>query len=393
MQGKLVPLTCVAAVLACSAPAPEAAPAPASVQTLGAPDPSALERWGVALAERNRRHELLELPAGALDLPEAARPQWIGLSRGSQRCLWDLEALRSIPRAPQGPLPWAELASEQVVGPLQTLVHTARQLERLGVDFLVVPVPPRAAIFPELVDGGSPRLRYDVGLRELYRHLEERGVEVLDLLPAFLAERARVRRGRAPADAPTTELVVLRQDIHWSSFGSELAAREIARRIRRYEWAEELFQSLGRAELVEDVRWHRNVGSIFAGLRRQERVPEGVQPLPWSRRVSHIVGERWSRRDPESPIVLLGDSFSRPEYSLPQHLLRELGFRVDRFSVPSGNQSGQLARLAQRRDVRSKRLVIWQIAAPAWVGIQKWRATDLVRGDHSQAHETSSSSP
>ncbi|MEM1245583.1 MAG: hypothetical protein AAGK22_04390 [Acidobacteriota bacterium] len=330
----------------------------------------------------------------------AAAPGWLGLvealdrehvfgrdglafSRRKQRSLWDLELLRSIPSMPEDS---SRRPVQTAAGPLQTLVDTAHQLEGLGIDFLVVPVPPRAAVFADWLPGaagqqapaGSAPL--DLGLRELYLRLEESGVEVLDLLPLFREQRSRSFGDSVPDDLQfDEELVFRRQDVHWSSFGSELAAAAVAERIRRYPWAAEIGQQMGRARLVESRPWRRQHGSIVASMIRRGQLSEMEAPLEvYPRYDARIEGERWTFYDPSSPIVLLGDSFSRPEHSFPQHLLKELGYRVDVLAVPLGNQSAQLGRLARNRDLRSKRLVVWQIAAEAFVGQKKWRSRPLL---------------
>lgn len=320
----------------------------------------------------------------AMDQEHVFGRDGLAFSRRKQRAVWDLQLLRSIEAAPDGALPWPGLPTEEVSGPLRTLVHTARQLEALGIDFLVVPVPPRAAVFadwlpPDAVLNHAGEAILDLGLRELYLRLEQAGVEVLDLLPEFLEHRTRAFAGDLPDDlAHPEELVFRRQDVHWSSYGSELAARAVAERVRAYPWAADLERQMGRAVLVESVEWRRGHGSIVASMIRRGQLRPEDAPLEVYRHYdARIRGERWSVYDPSSPVVLLGDSFSRPDYSFPQHLLKELGFRVDVLAVPLGNQSAQLGRLARNRDVRAKRLVVWQIAAEAFVGQRKWRARTL----------------
>ena len=73
------------------------------------------------------------------------------------------------------------------------------------------------------------------------------------------------------------------------------------------------------------------------------------------------MGERWSRDDRRSPIVVIGTSYTLPIYGLTDGLLRELGFRVDRVTVAGGDPLLPLRRLRGRSESgpETKKLVIW----------------------------------
>ena len=299
--------------------------------------------------------------------------------RRAERVLWDHELFRNL-----------EAQSEKgQENPLSSILHFARQLETAGIDFLVVFVPPRAAIYPDLTTVKKPLVASDEPpildgyLREFYLQLERRGVEVLDLLPLFLEHpRQPWAEGHVPlpTDLDTDdELVFRRQDVHWSTHGSALAARAIAERVHAYGWWETTQRRQGRAHIQDRTRYLHEHGSITASLIKAGRLEPSEPKEYFLFRDAHIVGERWSLNDRSSPVVLLGDSFSRPEHGLPQQLLVELGFRVDRITVPMGNQSGQLQRLKLRGDgLAGKRLVIWQIHSQAMVGHQKWRRITVI---------------
>ena len=80
-----------------------------------------------------------------------------------------------------------------------------------GVDFLFVPVPTKAEIFPDKLDASGAPLKGKVVnpyARKLLLDLSKAGVEVVDLWTPFLKARARRRRHRAvpapghPLDQP-----------------------------------------------------------------------------------------------------------------------------------------------------------------------------------------------
>src|SRR5262249_25897044 len=90
-------------------------------------------------------------------------------------------------------------------------------------------------IFPDKLD---PTGRAHVGQvvnpysRKLLADLARGGVEVVDLLPEFLAARSRDKRGEEP--------LYQRQDTHWTDRGLRLAADLVAKRIKAYPWYAEL---------------------------------------------------------------------------------------------------------------------------------------------------------
>ena len=219
----------------------------------------------------------------------------------------------------------------------------------------------------------------DGALRKLYLRLERHGVEVIDLLPVFLEARVHDFEGQVPSEAtPYQDLVFLRQDVHWSSYGSMLAAQVLGRRVRAYPWYPDTLRSHGRAVLVEEVRWQQRHGSIAGSMIEAGKLDSGTEMEHFPLRDVRIDGERWSLNDRTSPVAVLGDSYRRLAYGFPQQLLKELGYRVEQVTVPMGNQSGQLRKLRLRSDkLEGKRLVIWQIATPAFLGQSMWAAVDV----------------
>ena len=58
----------------------------------------------------------------------------------------------------------------------------------------------------------------------------------------------------------------------------------------------------------------------------------------------------------------------------PDALLRELGFRPDRITVPGGMPTAVLEALALRGDrLAGKRLVIWVFTTVAWHEPERWQ--------------------
>ena len=269
-------------------------------------------------------------------------------------------------------------------GPLATILYLARQLEAAGVDLLLLPIPPRESTYPDLLGiptplgpGETPPL-LDLRLREFYRKLEESGIEVVDLQPAFLARRFRTVDGPPSEPGPFTELLFRRQDTHWTTYGASVAAEVVAEHIRRYLWFAEAKRRFGEARVVEESRWQRSRGSIARRLVEAGRLdPDSPVELFLERRAV-VRGEQWSWNDRTSPIVIIGDSFSNPVYGFADHLLKELGFRVDLMYVPGGIQRSSEALRLRGDGLAGKRLLIWEFASFALASPRMWQTVDVI---------------
>jgi predicted ester cyclase len=279
-------------------------------------------------------------------------------------------------------------------GPLQALVDLSNQLRAHGIDLLVVFVPSKTSVYPELVadvprptqPGDVPRP--DVDLRRFYLALERSGVEVLDIYDAFYAKRYRHVRDDEGRDV--VEKVFREQDVHWSSYGASLAADLIAERVKRYPWFAACSERMGQAQIVETVAWQTEHGHLapiaaFLGLDAM-----AVHAVPQERFALHQIfvrGETVTAKplyDAASPIALIGDSNAN-QYSrdgsragLPDHLLRNLGFRLDVIAMGHGSPYTARAMLGlTRHGLPGKRLLIHEMHAVAPHYADEWKLVDL----------------
>jgi hypothetical protein len=247
--------------------------------------------------------------------------------------------------------------------PLPVIVEYKDKLAGLGVDFLFVAVPSKAELFPGELD---PRFRKLTGTivnpwpRKLLLALCEHGVEVVDLLSPFLADRAAT----AP---PDREPLYQRQDTHWSSRGLELAAATVAARIRSYPW----YAALGQH--AQPMQTRTTSFTRFGDLH--SRLPQASQPRyrPETLAATQVLRADGSpyEDDPRSPIVVLGDSFTgvyeltdAEHAGVSAHIARQIAYPVDLVMSYGGgpNVRNKLMRRG-REALASKRLVIWVMAA------------------------------
>src|SRR4051794_34050573 len=106
-----------------------------------------------------------------------------------------------------GDLAAADLAKVNKEGtdPVPVMAKYAEELKALGVDLLIVPVPPKASIYPEKL---SEKLdaKSAPTMAAFFAKLKAAGVDVLDLETVFKEERAR---------NPAKQLYCA-TDSHWS---------------------------------------------------------------------------------------------------------------------------------------------------------------------------------
>jgi hypothetical protein len=246
--------------------------------------------------------------------------------------------------------------------PVPAIVEFKQALAARGVDFLFVPVPTKLEIFPDELD---PKLRSFAGkviqpyARKLAQRLAASGVEVVDLVRPLLAARA--------AEKPGEEPLYQRQDTHWSSRGLELAAKVLAARVKEYPWY---------AELARHARRYSTRSAPFQRFGDlHSRLPESEQAgyRPESLIGRQVLDERGTpyEDDPESPIVILGDSYTGvyeltdvEHAGVSAHLAKNVSYPVDLVMSYGGgpNVRNKLMRRGAAA-LESKKVVIWIMTA------------------------------
>jgi len=262
-----------------------------------------------------------------------------------------------------------------IADPLSVILDFHKQLRSLDVELLLVPVPPKALIFPDKVGLNGLRLptpvpRLDPDHVKFYELLRQQGIPVLDLTERFLRERFH----------PENPLYC-RNDSHWSGAGCVIAAQQIAEFIKTRSWY----------STVEHVQYLSQWSStpITGNLVQHIDPPVSAEEI----RLRLIAAnpnepQGLSTVADDSPIVLLGDSHSLIYHSggdmhatnggLVDQLAFELSLPIDLVAVRDSAATAARIELQTRAQETpnywpGKRLVVWCFAAQDFTEADEWR--------------------
>ncbi|MDJ0841183.1 MAG: hypothetical protein QNK37_32020 [Acidobacteriota bacterium] len=263
--------------------------------------------------------------------------------------------------------PWWEASTPEDQNPLIAIVDFKQQLDRLGVELLLMPVPTKASIYPEhLPDSLTlPEENLD---RRFLKALQEAGIETMDLTALFQAEKARN--------------LYLKTDTHWSPQGIALAAQTLMNTIQNRPWLADMETNtyLARDRQLE----------ISGDLREDETTPLESVTIT---RIKDGRGRRARAPKPwrESPILLMGDSHTLVFHAggdlfargagLPDLLALNLGFPVDLIGVRGSGATATRLDLMRREDnLAGKKLVIWVFSVREFTqGARDWSKVPVTR--------------
>jgi hypothetical protein len=264
-------------------------------------------------------------------------------------------------------------------------------LARRGIQLLVMPAPNKSSIYPEMLAiranaaGSTPALGGEAGgpsrgrlgyinptTREVLAALKQAGVEIVDLFGVYS------QGDRWGKPHPTYYLA---QDSHWSPEGMRKAAEVVARRLLDLGWIEKgSFKYETKSVSV----------NCYGDVLRMMRVPQIEQLYePEQIDCTQVVNAETGKPyvdDPNSPVLVLGDSFLRIyERDEPggsgfiAHLAHDLGFGL--ASVVNDGGASTLVRQQLARKpalLKGKKVVIWEfVERDIRFGTEGWQVIPL----------------
>jgi hypothetical protein len=241
---------------------------------------------------------------------------------------------------------------------IPAIVDFHNELKRRGIDLLVVPVPPKAAIYPEkiLPDVDLHGETAAPDLARFYDELRKRGIDVVDLAPVFLQNRASER-------GP----VFCKTDSHWSGFGCVLAAQTITDKVH------EKFAGQPRKNYAAEWKETTIKGDLgdLAGPNTKKLEPENIAV----RTISDKETGAATNPDPNSPLLIIGDShtlvfhdFLAEKSGLLDQLAYEIGFAPDLIGTRGSGATSVRVSLYRRAKkdpdyLAKKKVIVWCFAA------------------------------
>jgi hypothetical protein len=246
----------------------------------------------------------------------------------------------------------------ELADPMPAILDFHQQLKARGIELLLVPVPPKAAIYPEKIITGIDVRNTDPApaLHQFYEQLRAAGVDVLDLTNLFVQNR---ENSRGP--------VFCKTDSHWSGVGCALAAQAIAERVRP-----KLANSGAASEYVSEWREAQIAGDLVPLLHKDTPRPAAERIAIQS--VSKKSGDA-VEPDANSPLLLLGDShtlvyhdFLAERAGLLDHLAFQLGVAPDLIGTRGSGATPVRINLyrhtAKNADyLGKKKVIVWCFAA------------------------------
>lgn len=173
-------------------------------------------------------------------------------------------------------------------------------LEKNDIALLFVAVPNKAEVYYEKLPFAMPEGKNVIVnpySRKILKDLQDGGVEVVDLLPAFLEAKAE--------DDSAGESVYQKHDTHWTTRGLHLAAEAIADRLSSYDWY--ATQKRRIAYTAVDTFTMRQ-GDIVDRLPEKRRAAYSPVRLS-ARQVFNPDGTPF-KSSKDAPVILMGDSFT-----------------------------------------------------------------------------------
>jgi hypothetical protein len=242
--------------------------------------------------------------------------------------------------------------------PIPAIVDFHDQLKRRGIELLLMPVPPKAAIYPEKIVPevdlhGETAAPY---LARFYDELRKREIDIVDLSPVFL-------QNRASEHGP----VFCKTDTHWSGLGCVLAAQTIKDKIR------EKFAQQPRKNYAAEWKEITIKGDLgdLAGPNTKKLEPEKIAV----RTISDKETGAAMTPDPNSPLLIIGDShtlvfhdFLAEKSGLLDQLAYEIGFAPDLIGTRGSGATSVRVSLYRRarKDadyLAKKKVIVWCFAA------------------------------
>lgn len=264
------------------------------------------------------------------------------------------------------PAPWT---LDSLENPIEAVLDFKAELEKRGVELLVVVVPGKPSIYPEFLNSSMYSLfgkDFSLG-RRFVDTLQVLGVHTVNLYPVLQKEKQNDRTG---------DLLYLNTDTHWTPRGARIAAKAIAEQVKKMEVSKELPKLALKDSIVTAVR----TGDIATMADLEYAFPDQTVEAHQVKDAKTGAPLRSDFR--KSKILILGDSYSRIyETDAPMsagwisQFANEMQTPVASIVSDGGASTLVREKLARRSGaLKNKKLVIWEfVERDLRFGAEGWK--------------------
>ncbi len=238
--------------------------------------------------------------------------------------------------------------------PLTAIVNYNQTLADEQIRLVLVPIPPKAVIYPDKLADGFEVKRYDKNLKQFYSLLKEKGIEVLDLTDSLLEERRK-----------NSEPLYCLGDSHLSGEGCKFVAQSIASYLK--------MKGKNKYKIQEDII--DMTGDLY----------KTTSHISEKRKVYRVSGDLL--KDASSSIVLMGDSHTLvydvggdlfyQDAGIASLLSAQIGMPIDVVGVRgSGATPARInffrACKKDKEYLKEKKIVLWCFSAREFTEATAW---------------------
>jgi len=222
--------------------------------------------------------------------------------------------------------------------------HTAQQVEQLsealranGTTLVYVPIPTKSLVLPQYLPDSAADFGFDdaiarLSYNEFHAKLRKHGVFTVDILDALRSTGA-------------THSPFLQSDFHWTAWGAEAAAREIAAKMQNLPGFSDLAtksfttRSIGRKAIISTMRRSLQTSCISSLPAADMESFETVETVKQGSGGLDIFGSSAGG----GTVSLVGTSFSDlPQANFAGFLSQKLGAQVNNYAISGGDQFGSI---------------------------------------------------
>lgn len=262
----------------------------------------------------------------------------------------------------------------EAADPLPAILDFKKQLDSLGIELIVVPVPSKAFVASAAL-GVPATERLDTFHQEFYEQLKKDGVTTVDLLPDMLSANA-------------ANPMFCQQDTHWSGLATVLAAEKIAALLKDKPWMKDVPKI---QTATKDVEVEIS-GDLWGMLPGDKPAKEKIKLRMVG--TADSGGSTAIAEDKASPVVLMGDSHALVFHAggdmlasgagLADQLVHDLGIGIDVIGVRGSGATPARINLMRRAKadpayLSGKKALIWCFTVREFTESTGWAKVPIVK--------------